>query len=151
MEDREDQLATGSHEDIVRRRKDLRGAMLRLEASAARSRKLDDWQRVVEDALASLSDALRRHIDEVEDGEGLLAQVVVRAPHLTAAAQGLRDEHDELEELIWGAQAVAGTVGVDPSQVRAEVSEIISRLVNHRQTGADLLYDTYSLDFGGEH
>lgn len=161
MDDQEDQLETSglpegadqnqSHEDIVRRRKDLRGAMLRLEASAARSRRLDDWHRVVEEALAGLADALRRHMNEVEAGDGLLEQVVVRAPHLTAAAQGLRDEHEELEELIWAAQAVAGTVGVDPSQVRGEVLEIISRLVIHRQTGADLLYDTYSLDFGGEH
>lgn len=153
MNDQDDQSATSgsSHEDIVRRRKDLRGAMLRLEASIARSRKLDDWHRDVEEALAGLADAMSRHRSEVEAEDGLLTEVVLRAPHLTAAAQGLREEHDELEELIWAGQAVAGTVGVDPLQVRDQALEIISRLAHHRQTGADLLYDTYSLDFGGEH
>lgn len=144
-------LGPDQSQDIVRRRKDLRGAMLRLEAAISRSRKLDDWHRGVEEALASLADALQRHREEVESGDGLLNQIVARAPHLTAASESLRDEHRELEEMIWAAQAVAGTVGVDPSQVRGEALEIINRLVNHRQLGADLLYDTYSLDFGGDH
>lgn len=139
-----------SHDDIVRRRRDLRGAMLRLEASAARSRKHDDWFQDVEEALAGIADALHRHVGEVEAEEGLLREVVAKAPRLSAAAESLRDEHRELEEVVWAAQAVAGTYGVDPSQVRAEALEVITRLANHRQNGADLLYDAYSLDLGGE-
>lgn len=139
-----------SHDDIVRRREDLRGAMLQLEASLARSRRHEDWFRVVEEALAGIADALRRHVSEVESENGLLEAAVVKAPRLTAAAEALRDEHRELAEVVWAAQAVAGTHGADPSQVRAEALEVITRLANHRQNGADLLYDAYSLDLGGE-
>lgn len=139
-----------SHDEIARRREDLHRAMIRLEASVARSRKLDDWRQVVEEALAGIQHALQRHIREVESENGLLNEVVARSPRLSAAAESLRDEHRELEEAVWASQAVAGTHGVDPSQVRAEAMEVITRLANHRQTGADLLYDAYSLDLGGE-
>ena len=145
-----DAARDSSHDDIVRRREDLHRAMVRLEASVARSSKLDDWQQVVEETLAGIQDALRRHAGEVESENGLLNEVVARAPHLSAAADSLRDEHRDLEEAVWTAQAVAGTHGVDPSQVRAEAMEVITRLANHRQTGADLLYDAYSVDLGGE-
>lgn len=124
--------------------------MLRLEASVARSRSHDDWFLVVEEALAGIAGALQRHVDEVESETGLLTEVVAKAPRLTAAAESLRDEHRDLEEVVWAAQAVAGTPGADPAQVRTEVLEVITRLANHRQNGADLLYDAYSLDLGGE-
>lgn len=139
------------HDDIVRRRKDLRDAMMRLEASVARSRRLPDWHQVVDDALAGVEDALRRHTTEVEAKGGLLTDIVTRAPRLAAAAESLRAEHRQLEEDIWAVRAVAGTHGVDPSQVRAEVLGLVSRLAMHRQTGADLLYDAYSVDLGGDH
>ena len=139
-----------AYDDIIRRRQDLRGAMLRLEASVARSRRHEDWFGVVEEALAGIADALRRHVAEVEAENGFLEEVAAKAPRLTAAAELLRDEHRELEEVVWTAQAVAGTYGADPSQVRAEALEVITRLANHRQNGADLLYDAYSLDLGGE-
>lgn len=145
-----DAAGDSSHVAIARRREDLHRAMVRLEASVARSSRLDDWQRVVEEALAGVQDALRRHTGEVESETGLLDVVVARAPRLSAAAESLRDEHRDLEEAIWAAQAIAGAHGVDPSQVRAEVMEVITRLANHRQTGADLLYDVYSVDLGGE-
>jgi hypothetical protein len=130
---------------IVDRRQDLYAAMQRLEASAARAASNGDWAAEVRDALANLDSVLQRHVDEIEGPDGLITEVIDRAPHLVPAVDTLRDEH---QELIAGCQAARDVLsdGGDVSRVRRKVLSLLGRLAIHRQSGAELLYDAYNVD-----
>lgn len=140
-----------THGAIVRRRKDVYDAMLRLEESLARSSRLEDWRQEVAEALDGVEEALRRHVGEIEAPGGLFAEVVDLSPEMTSAVELLREEHAELERLTATALDTARSDRLgDPSQLRTESMAVIDLLVTHRQTGAEMLFDAYNVDIGGE-
>lgn len=144
--------APDTHGAIVRRRKDIYDAMLRLEGSLARPSRLDDWRQEVAAALKGVEETLRRHVAEIESSRGLFAEVLDRSPRMSSTVEGLRDEHSRLAGLTETALATARSEGAgDPSQLRVQAMDVIDLLVTHRQTGAEMLFDAYNVDLGGEH
>lgn len=137
-----------SHRRIATRRRDLYEAMQQLEASAARASGLEDWAQQVEEALANMESSLERHVEEIEAKDGLFAQVIDRAPHLSSAVDSLRQEHEEMLNQCRDALDFAASGGSAPTTLRRKILDMLELITIHRQTGAELLFDAYNVDVG---
>jgi hypothetical protein len=135
---------------VVRgRRSDLRAALIAAEAAIAAPipGRSADWATRVHTALGGLRAAFSEHVVTAEGPDGLFAQLEVRAPRLARACQRLGDEHATIAEALTEAErALAGP----PDEVREAVLSVLARLARHRQRGADLMYEAYAVDIGGE-
>ena len=138
------------------RRGELHRALLDLElvlAGAARGR-AQAWADSVRAALVRVRDTFTAHIDVTEGADGLYQEVLVQAPRLSGAVNRLQGEHVE----IMGALAeVDRQLDAPPSDADAWVESIrdaaitlMGLLVRHRQRGADLVYEAYDVEIGGE-
>jgi len=144
--------ATATLDEVVRRRADLYQAILALEQAAARPavEREDDWVEGILEALAQLQGEIADHIEITERPGGLYTEIVEAAPRLSGNVQRLRDEHPEMRD---AAEALRGRLAegddISVEETRDEVQRVLGRLVKHRQHGADLLWEAYSLDTGG--
>ena len=141
--------------DVLRRRRaELFESMsaLRQALDARTSGCLDTWSEWVEVALTELSADLRAHIAITEGPGGLHRDVVEVAPRLCHAVDRLAREHVEmsamLERLRWRARPVTTTQ--DVADVRSIGAAVLDRLARHRRRGADLVFEAYATDIGGE-
>ena len=144
--------ATPTLDEVMRRRADLYQAILALEQAAARPAvdREDDWLAGVIDALGELERQIDDHIEITERPDGLYAEIVEAAPRLGGPVKRLRDEHPEMRQATSELRArlqAEGAGGVE--ETRDDVQRVLGRLVKHRQHGADLLWEAYSLDTGG--
>jgi hypothetical protein len=131
------------------RRLELHDAMTNLETEVARASGSDVWCDNVETALTELGAAMDAHIQDVESEDGLLARVVDEAPQLAAEVAALTEEHRKLSAARYRALATLRQPGrPDPAVVRRRVTALLGRIALHRQRGAELVYDAYSLDIG---
>ena len=143
-----------SLESLRAQRAGLRDSMSGLELALAASAIRDEssWLAHVHEALGSLAADFRVHIDFTEGPDGLYREVLDNAPRLTEAVRRLADEHVRIEEQLVDLLAAVGAseVDVDVDAVRARGTALLGRLVRHRQRGADLVYEAYEVDIGGE-
>lgn len=141
-------------------RSELRGSMAALEQAlaAAAPGRAEAWAQRVHVALVELSADLRVHVELMEGPEGLHREVLVTAPRLTGAVQRLAAEHVEVTQLVEDLLALAadgpdgadGADVADVARVRERGVTLLGRLVRHRQAGADLVFEAYQSDIGGE-
>jgi len=113
------------------------------------------WVTEVGVALDRLRGALAHHIDVTETADGILDQIVQLAPRLAGPCDRLRHEHVELKGLLEGYIAVLDGAPAVPDagwveDRRRETTNLLGRLATHRQQGADLTYEAYGVDIGGE-
>lgn len=106
------------------------------------------WRRAVEKSLAGLRAAIDAHVTEVEGPEGLLAQLVADAPRLSNEVELMKREHARL--LVDTDVILADVEDAEPVDIRDRTMSLLRDLVTHRQTGADLVYEAYSTDIGGQ-
>jgi len=146
---------TPTLEEVVRRRADLYHAILSLEAAAARpaTGREEDWVAGVIEALDEVEHEIADHIEITERREGLYDQIIDVAPRLGRNVQRLREEHPEMQEATSSLRARLTTApagdATGVAEARDEIQHLLGRLVKHRQRGADLLWEAYSLDTGG--
>jgi hypothetical protein len=141
--------------DALRRiRAELGGSIAALEQAmaAAAPGRTSGWAERVEVALVELSADFREHVALTEGTEGLHGDVVATAPRLANAVQRLAGEHAVIIKLIddltsWVSQPVSAG---DVDAIRDLGTTLLGRLVRHRQRGADLIYEAYQVDLGGE-
>jgi hypothetical protein len=121
-----------------------------LAASASAS--LATWSERVDVALGELSADVHAHVAITEGPGGLHADVVATAPRLANAVYRLACEHTVITEMAdrLRARTAAVWTAEDVAQVRALGAELLSRLGKHRQRGADLVFEAYETDIGGE-
>jgi hypothetical protein len=141
--------------DAVRRhRAELRESIHALEQALAaptpgRSRA---WAERVHVALVELSSDLRQHVELTEGTDGLYSSVLASAPRLSNTVARLTREHADIQQLVDDllvrANPLVTSEGVD--RIRDLGTVLLGRLVRHRQRGADLLYEAYESDIGGE-
>ena len=141
-------------ESLRRRRAELRESMSALEqalAAPATDRKLV-WAERVHVALVELSADFREHIAVTEGPDGLYHGVLTTAPHMSSSVAGLTREHilikkmaDQLLTLLSEPTAIEHVDGA-----RDLGTKLIAKLSRHRQRGADLVYEAYQTDIGGE-
>jgi hypothetical protein len=145
---------TGDAVHGVRSRRELlRRAMDELEAviAAPLPGREQEWTHAVVVSLDELARVFERHVAAAEATGAFLDQVVTDAPRLARGAQQLRDHHRRLgadiEELRGNARAVLAG-GATATDVRTAALRLLGGLAEHRQLGADLLYEAYQVDIG---
>jgi hypothetical protein len=110
------------------------------------------WAERVKVALVELSADFREHVGITEGPDGLYSAVLSSAPRLSSAIASLTHEHLQLQEmterLLTLTDEPAGTQDVD--RVRDLATSLLAKLSRHRQRGADLVYEAYQTDIGGE-
>ena len=130
-----------------RRRSDLKNAISRTEAAAAAPAGDPSWRSTLQYELANLGRALQTHIAEVEADNGLLNQLRHDTPRLVNRIDRVGAEHPLLTSDMNTLLASEKDLGTE--DLRAGVLAILLALVRHRQRGADLVWEGYSVDIGG--
>jgi hypothetical protein len=103
------------------------------------------WVRDVAAQLVDVRAALLDHIQVTEGSSGCYAQLLRDAPRLAPGIQELVTEHAALIAALDDARPAD-----DPQRLHAAVACLVDRLSQHRQHGADLIYEAYGIDVGGE-
>ncbi|MFT7597560.1 MAG: hypothetical protein ACI8TP_000480 [Acidimicrobiales bacterium] len=129
-------------------RVELKSAVSQVEVAAAGPIKEPGWQAELLQALEGLRIALDQHVEEVEADHGLLVEVENASPRLARTVVQVRDEHPVLQRQVAATIAVAKEQG-NSDHVRTHVLETLMAVARHRQAGADLVYESYSVDLGG--
>ena len=136
------------------RRAELYESMSALEQALAAPApgRLDAWAERVHIALVELVSDFREHIAIAEGPNGVFRRALITTPRLSDAVARLTREHAEINDLIdqlltrVGAAPVSD--GVDG--VRDLGTALLVRLIQSRQRSADLIYEAYQSDIGGE-
>lgn len=135
------------------RRAELRESMGRLERALAApaSGRAVVWGEQVHAVLLELAQDFQEHIEVTEGADGLHQAILAGALRLANAVDALAVEHNqiagEIDELVAGTEPPV--TAPDAEAVRKRGTNLLGRLVRHRQRGADLIYEAYQTDIGG--
>lgn len=136
------------------RRAELFESMAALEQALAEpaTDRLPEWTEWVNVALVALSADIRAHVAITEGAGGLHSDVIVTAPRLTRAVERLTAEHGVIDDMVDDLTTQARTVTTldQVDRIRALGNDLLVRLRKHRQRGADLVFEAYQTDIGGE-
>jgi hypothetical protein len=141
-------------DEVRRRRAELRDALGRLEAALAAPTpgRIVDWRQSVRMRLDQLSADFDEHIAVTEGPDGVYDDVVASAPRLARSVDQLRHDHEAILKQLDHCTALVEAVEVDDDiqDLRDSATDLMFRLVRHRQRGSDLMWDAYASDIGGE-
>ena len=141
-------------EELRRRRAELRETISALEGARAAPAPADQarWAQRVHVALVEVSGDFREHVGITEGPNGLYRDLLATSPRLSGAVAGLTGEHvlirGQVDDLV--ARVKQPDVIEDVDRIRDLGTTLLGRLVRHRQRGADLVFDAYAVDIGGE-
>jgi hypothetical protein len=139
---------SGALRAAAEKRIELKQALSMVEIAAASPSGESGWRDALRRALEALQVALVEHVEEVEGDDGLLAELMATEPRLANRIGQLQDEHPKLcSQVAASLKAVTSVSDVD--DLRDEVLDSLTAIVRHRQKGADLVYEGYSVDIGG--
>jgi hypothetical protein len=131
-----------------RHRAELLDTMHALERALAAPAAEPGWWPVVSDRLGALRSAFAEHRRVTEGTDGLYAELLEHAPRLAYRVRALGRDHHTLAR---GIDTVCSRVrSAAPEDMRGWASNLLRDLSRHRQRGADLVYDAYATDIGGE-
>jgi chromosome segregation ATPase len=139
-----------------KRRQPLRDAASSLErAIAAAAGTGAQWRSRLQAQVQEVRDALEDHVTEVERPGGLVEQITTDAPRLMHIMNRLLAEHDDMRQELNRILQAIGEISADFSEeqvieARIAVMSLLATIARHRQQGADLLYEAYNVDIGGE-
>jgi hypothetical protein len=137
----------------ARRRRELREALVAFEdAISSPFWDIESWRADVTDRLEALQAAFAEHVEETERTGGLYDEMSEEASHVAARAGRLRADHPVITRALAEARVqVDGPLAseADVDALRDELQRLMGRIVRHRQGGADLVWEAYSIDIGG--
>jgi hypothetical protein len=139
---------------LRRRRHELRRSMSALEHALASPVSTDaaDWAAAVRGSLLDLASDLRVHITITEGPDGLYAELERHAPRLAGTVEQLIREHlaitRQVEQLLQLTDEAED--GQHVGLVRRLGVELFVGLMHHRQRDADVVFEAYDFDVGGE-
>ena len=156
--------------EVRRRRAELLESITALEQALAAPGRQEQWAERVSEALSELSGEFHDHVVLMEGPSGLNVRLTRRFPRLAHEVDGLTKEHATLTGLIRELSTLVGQArgsmelgestqrhestpdestpgGWD--EVRERGNKLLGALTRHRQRGADLVYEAYSVDIGG--
>ncbi len=114
----------------------------------ARPTGTSDWTAELARSLVDLRTAFEAHVSEVEHEDGLLADLRSEAPRVSNRVALLEQDHVEIARVF---EVVGGLVGrSEPDDVREQALDLMRRIVVHRQRGADLAFEAYVAEIGGQ-
>lgn len=135
-------------------RRGVRNASLDLEEAIARpaGQDADTWSSETAARCGTLIEAFRYHVEQSEGADGLLPEIVAKAPRLAHAVDEVKEEHRSLLVEMDRLRAAAESEGRDHVEaVREQTLNLLRALAAHRQRGSDLIYEAYLVDVeGGE-
>lgn len=106
------------------------------------------WRHRVHERLLALRDAFGEHVVVTEGPDGLYAELLEHSPRLMRSVHGLVREHAAILGAIEGLTARVASADIE--RLRGWSSDLLRELARHRQRGADLVYEAYATDIGGE-
>ena len=141
--------------DALRRhRAELGGSMAALEQALAapRSGRHAAWAERVDVALVELSADFGEHVTITEGSDGLHDAVLGTAPRLSNSVRRLVDEHTLIKRLVEDllARVRPPVTAAEADTIQELGTALVGRLARHRRHGADLIYQAYQVDIGGE-
>lgn len=141
-------------EEARARREALGDAADTCEEVLARPSSSPDWTAKVVAAVRQLSIDFGDHVAEVEDDQGLLPQLLGDEPRLAHSIQGMYDEHVDISASLAKIERLVESCGdscdaASAAKIRYEAVDVLGQISRHRQAGADLVYNAYSVDIGG--
>jgi hypothetical protein len=143
-----------SLDEVRRRRAELLDAIGQLEAALAAPApgRLSVWRDGVSSRLDQLSQDFGEHVSVTEGPDGVYSDVVASAPRLARAVDQLRHDHEVILKQLGHCTGLIGAAAADDDaqDVRDSATDLIVRLVRHRQRGSDLMWEAYASDIGGE-
>lgn len=139
--------------EIRERRLSLRTAMSGLESALATppAGQIEGWHEAVAQTALEVQANLEEHVTTSEGPDGFHGEVLEAAPRLAHAVDVLVRDHLAATALV--AKIVAASQHPptqDVEVVREQGTELLALLSRHRQRGADLIYEAYEYDLGGE-
>jgi hypothetical protein len=108
------------------------------------------WHERVAARLARLRDAVTEHVVVTEGPDGLYGELLEHAPRLCRSVNILIREHAAIVAAVDALCARLPDPAVAVEQIRSWASDLLRELSRHRQRGADLVYEAYATDIGGE-
>lgn len=108
------------------------------------------WRDRVAGKLRGLSSAFAEHVMVTEGADGLYAEVLDHAPRLARRVHVLIREHAAVEATLSALEHRAAQPETTNEQLRSWSGDLLRELSRHRQRGADLVYEAYHTDIGGE-
>lgn len=106
------------------------------------------WRERVCQRLGEMRTAFADHVTITEGDHGLYRELLDTAPRLARPVSRLIRDHEFITAQI--DVLVAHAPSADPAAIRAHSADLLRDLSRHRQRGADLVYEAYSTDIGGE-
>jgi hypothetical protein len=97
-------------------------------------------------ALERLSAEFALHVEVTEGPNGLHQAILAGDLRLANQVDALAAEHAEIAAAIDALIAAPGGV----AQLRQPAEALVAQLVKHRQRGAELIYEAYETDIGGD-
>jgi hypothetical protein len=147
-------MSDSEFDEVRRRRAELRETMGELERALAApaSGRPAEWADGVRLALVVLESDFREHIAVTEGPNGLHQDIVTAALRLSNGVARLTVEHGVITEQV---NDLLGrfSAGVSPDDIdglRDGATALLGLLVRHRQRGADLIYEAFVVDVGGQ-
>jgi hypothetical protein len=146
--------ATPALEEARRRRADLHRALVDLEQtiSGPAAGRIREWTGEVARRLRQLDHALDEHIAVTEHEGGLYEEILAQAPHLAGKLRRVGAEHAVLRESVSTLLSRFESTPIGDAwpleAARADVQRLLGKVVRHRQLGADLVWEAYSVDIG---
>jgi hypothetical protein len=138
------------------RRGELHKALLDFEralAGAAAGR-AQPWAESVRAALVRVRETFVGHVEVTEGADGLYQEVLAQAPRLSGAVNRLQHEHVEIASALAEVDTRLDEPMSDADawvqSIRDAAITLMGLLVRHRQRGADLVYEAYDVEIGGE-
>jgi hypothetical protein len=108
------------------------------------------WREKVSTRLHSLRGAFAEHIVVTEGPDGLYHELLDAAPRLCRHVSVLVREHAAIATALAALQQRVDSPGALTEDVRCWSGDLLRELSRHRQRGADLVYDAFQTDIGGE-
>ncbi|SCG67355.1 hypothetical protein [Micromonospora coxensis] len=108
------------------------------------------WRERVIGQLVPVRRGFAEHVRLTEGPAGLYAELLVQAPRLHRGVRLLAREHRAIVVALADLQHAVEWPGVRAEDLRRRTDELLDALARHRQRGADLLWEAYQTDLGGE-
>jgi hypothetical protein len=133
------------------RRVSLRAAMQSLEHALAAPAigRAAEWTPGVSGSLQDLRDCMAAHIAGTEGPNGFHREMVTAAPRLVHQVEVSVREHGQINALIDTVRASADE-SAEVDDIRETGTQLLGLLARHRQRGADMIFEAYESDLGGE-
>ncbi|WP_422734227.1 hypothetical protein ACN26Y_02840 [Micromonospora sp. WMMD558] len=119
----------------------------------ALSRALDTepyWRERLLRRLGPVRQEFAEHVRLTEGPAGRYAELLHHAPRLQHGVTRLVREHSVIVAALDALRQAAERPGVAAEELRRATEHLVWALARHRQRGADLLWQAYQTDLGGE-